>query len=483
MWPASTQPPRSARTGWRRLRRASTAFGGVRRVSIALGGALACGIVLGLLAGPTTPSAAPRRVVVLPAPVASAADDGAPAATGAGLDSLQASAPPPPPPASAAAETDSPSQAPTADEQSQDTSNPTGIPSAIEQARKPTATAKPVAAKRPPIKHVVVVALAEKGFAEAFGPRSQAPYLATDLRAKGLLLRRYYATAHPGLAGLVALLSGQGSNPALATGCSELTLFAGAGKPASDGQVRGTGCVFPAAVRTLPAQLEAKQLGWRAYVEGADPATDQPPGPCAPPPAPAAGAPAQRNPLASFAGIAGAKDCTAHVTGLAALGPDLAAGGAAPALSLILPDACHAGREGACAAGEPDGLARADTWLRDWIPQILAGPGYADDTLLVITFDEARATGPQADLTSCCGQPRAVNEPASVDPQAPAEGGGRVGALVISPQVKAAAVSNVAYNHLSLLRTAGLAFGLPPLGLAARAGVKPFGDDVFGAAG
>lgn len=485
MWHASDQPRRFARIGWGRLRRASVALGGARRVSVALSGALAFGIVLGVLAGPTTPSAAPRQVVVLPAAALPAGDDRAPAEAGAGLDALQASGPPPPPPVPpASADTSSSADASSSGGERPDTSEPVTAPSAGQtKTRRSAPTAKRAAPKRPPIKHVIVIALAEKGFSEAFGPRSKAPYLATDLRAKGLLLRRYHATAHGGLPNLVALLSGQGSNPALATGCPELTPFAVAGKPARDGQVRGKGCVFPASVRTLPAQLEARKLGWRAYVEGADPAAAQPPGPCPPPPAPASGGPPQRNPLAYFAGIATAEDCTAHVTGLAALAPDLAAVKPAPALSLVLPDACHAGREGACPAGEPDGLARADAWLREWVPRLLAAPGYTDDTMLVVTFDEARATGPQADLASCCGQPRAVNEPASVDPQAPAEGGGRVGALVISPQVRAAAVSNVAYNHFSLLRTVELTFGLPALGLAAGAGVKPFGDDVFGSAG
>jgi hypothetical protein len=488
MWPASDQPPRLARIGWRRVRPACVALGGPRRVSAALAGALVCGILLGLAAGPTTPSAAPRRVVVLPAGAVSPGDDRAPTASGAGLAALQAGEPAAPASADASSSSSKSSESSSADADSGDTSEPSAAakPSAKTKTPAPAAsktTAKPAAAKPPPVKHVIVVALAEKGFAEAFGPRSKAPYLATELRAKGLLLRHYYATAHGGLPNLVALLSGQASNPALATGCPELTPFAVAGKPARDGEVRGRGCVFPATVRTLPAQLEAKQLGWRAYVEGADPAAGQPPGPCAPPPAPVAGTPAQRNPFAYFAAIAGATDCTAHVTGLAALAADLAAAGPAPALSLVLPDACHAGREGACPAGEPDGLARADAWLRELVPQLLAAPGYADDTLLVVTFDEARATGPQADLTSCCDQPRGVNEPASVDPQAPAEGGGRVGALVLSPRIKAAGVSNVAYNHFSLLRTTELAFGLRPLGLASDAGVKPFGNDVFGTGG
>jgi hypothetical protein len=169
------------------------------------------------------------------------------------------------------------------------------------------------------------------------------------------------------------------------------------------------------------------------------------------------------------------------VTGLGMLATDLTAPlDAAPAFSLIVPDACSAGRDGACPAGEPSGLARSDGWLREWIPRIMASAAYADDGMIVITFDQARVAGQQADSTSCCGQARGVNEPESVDPQAPAPGGGRVGALVLSPRVKAGIVSDVPYNHFALLRTIEDAFGLEHLGLAGGDGLKALGDDVFG---
>jgi len=201
---------------------------------------------------------------------------------------------------------------------------------------------------------------------------------------------------------------------------------------------------------------------------------------CSPDGTPAA---VDRNPFLFFAAIAGAADCTAKVTGFGALTADLALAPAqAPALSVVLPGPCLAGREGACPAGEPDGLPRADAWLRELVPQLLAAPAYADDTMIVITFDQARATGKLSDFTSCCGQARGVNEPASTDLQAPAEGGGRVGALVLSPKVKAGAVSDVPYNHLALLRTIEEAFGLDALGLASSDDLAPFGREIFSSA-
>ena len=99
------------------------------------------------------------------------------------------------------------------------------------------------------------------------------------------------------------------------------------GKPAKDGQVRGRGCVFPASVGHAAGAAQAKHLGWRAYVEGADRPDGTPPAPCAAS-APAPGDPpvaVARDPFAYFAAIAGAEDCSAKVTGFGALAADLAA--------------------------------------------------------------------------------------------------------------------------------------------------------------
>jgi hypothetical protein len=232
-------------------------------------------------------------------------------------------------------------------------------------------------------------------------------------------------------------------------------------------------------------QLDRAKLGWRAYVEGADPPPDAAPATCLPPAPGPDGAPAalDRDPLLFFAGVAAAPDCTARVAGFGALAADLAQPAAtAPAFTLVIPDACHGGRDGACPPGEPAGIERADAWLREWMAQILAAPAFADDGLVVVTFAEAHATGDRADSSSCCGQTAAVNEPPSVDPQAPVAGGGRTGAIVLSPHARPGQASEVPYNHLALLRTIEDAFGLEHLGLAGAPGLRPLGDDVFGPA-
>ena len=59
-------------------------------------------------------------------------------------------------------------------------------------------------------------------------------------------------------------------------------------------------------------------------------------------------------------------------------------------------------------------------------------------------------------------------------------GGGSIGAVLLSPLIKPGTVSDVQYNHYSLLRTIEDIFGLPHLGDAAMPQVRSFGPDVSG---
>ncbi len=63
----------------------------------------------------------------------------------------------------------------------------------------------------------------------------------------------------------------------------------------------------------------------------------------------------------------------------------------------------------------------------------------------------------------------------------PPKGGGQVGALLISPFVKAATFDQEPFNDFSLLRTIENLFGLPPLGYAATRGLSSLEASVFSA--
>ena len=121
--------------------------------------------------------------------------------------------------------------------------------------------------KLPPIKHVFVIMLSDQPYASVFGPSSQSPYLSQTLERKGELLVRYYAVAHQELANAIALISGQGPTAQTAANCPTYSPITPA-TVGADEQVTGTGCVYPSSTKTLPGQLAAKHMPWRAYVEG-----------------------------------------------------------------------------------------------------------------------------------------------------------------------------------------------------------------------
>ena len=153
-----------------------------------------------------------------------------------------------------------------------------GLPLAAGVARRPAVASpregspwrRPGAPSRsrtaPPIKHVFVVNLENKGYDETFGPDSPAPYLSQTLRGRGQLLTQYYGTAHNSLPNYIAQISGQGPDSQTQADCQTYSDFVQAGTVAPQ-QAVGNGCVYPANVKTVADQLEAKGLTWRGYME------------------------------------------------------------------------------------------------------------------------------------------------------------------------------------------------------------------------
>src|SRR5256885_11758002 len=71
----------------------------------------------------------------------------------------------------------------------------------------------------PPIKHVFVIVLENKGFDTTFRPQSPAPYLADTLRKAGAFLRQYYGIAHLSLPNYLAMISGIAPTPKTQIDC------------------------------------------------------------------------------------------------------------------------------------------------------------------------------------------------------------------------------------------------------------------------
>jgi len=330
----------------------------------------------------------------------------------------------------------------------------------------------------PPAGHVFVINLENKGYDTTWGPGSAAPYLTTTLRAKGVLLNQYFGTAHNSLPNYIGQISGQGPNPQTQADCQIYSPFAGAGTVAP-GQAVGNGCVYPATVPTLAGQLTSSRRSWKGYME--DMGT-----PCR---HPVLGAvddtqkarvgdqyAARHNPFVYFAAITGSPECAQRDVDLNRLPADLASVATTPTLSYITPNLCHDGHDAPCVDGQPGGLASADAFLKQWVPKILASPAFRRDGVLVITFDESDS--PQSDSSACCGEGPGPNSPL---PGITGLGGGRVGALVLSPFVKGGTWSTTPYNHYSLLASIEDLFGLPYLGYAGAPGLNRFGLDVYNA--
>jgi phosphatidylinositol-3-phosphatase len=333
------------------------------------------------------------------------------------------------------------------------------------------------AAVSPPVGHVFVINLENKSFARTWGSQSAAPYLATRLRAKGVLLSQYHATAHHSLGNYLAQISGQGPDSAIQGDCPRYTAFRRTGPDVAPQQAVGNGCVFPRSVRTLPRQLTKAGLGWKGYLEDMSRPCQHPkPGALDPwfRATPKSQYATRHNPFVYFGSITSRPAyCRAHVVNLDRLTADLQDAATTPALSYITPDLCHDGHDRSCADGGPGGLKAANRWLRTWVPRILHSPAYQADGMLVITADES--DGVDQDSTACCGEGPGPNAP---KPGIKGLGGGRVGALVLSPYAVPGATSSVGYNHYALLATIEGLFGLDRIGYA-RTVPRTFGSDVF----
>jgi phosphatidylinositol-3-phosphatase len=357
------------------------------------------------------------------------------------------------------------------------------------------ALAAPAAARTPstappPVKHVFVVVLENENASTTFGPNSAAPYLAQTLTSQGAFVPQYYGVTHESLGNYVAMVSGQGSNVETQADCQIYSDFAG-GVIGPDGQALGQGCVYPAPVKTIADQLTASGRSWKGYMEdmGNDPARES--GLCAHPPlntrdntqsATAADQYATRhNPFVYFHSITDDNvSCEEHDVPLSHLPADLTRAKDTPNLVFITPDLCNDGHDASCADGGPGGLQAADAWLRQWVPRITGSPAFKRDGLLLVTFDEAEGD-PQSsspDASACCNEAQFPNTPNNGGP-IPGPGGGRVGAVALSPFIRPGTVTSHPYNHFSFLRTAEGLFGLPYLGYASSPDPGSFGRDVF----
>lgn len=330
----------------------------------------------------------------------------------------------------------------------------------------------------PPIKHVFVIVLENKQFNETFGASSSAPYLAHTLTSEGAFVPNYYGVTHESLGNYIALISGQGSNSATQLDCIVNYSDVLPGLSGANGQAIGTGCVYPKSISTVADQLNANGLTWKGYMEDM-------PSPCH---HPALGSrddsftakvgdqyATRHNPFVYFHSITDTPACAANDVPLTQLTPDLASAARTPNLTFITPNLCHDGHDTPCVDRQPGGLVSADQFLQTWVPKITASPAYRSGGMLAVLFDESDGN----DASACCGEPTFPNAVTNGGPLTPGPGGGRTGAIVLSPYIDPGTVDSVSFNHFSFLRTVEDLFGFGHLGYAGMPGLQSAGADLF----
>jgi hypothetical protein len=378
----------------------------------------------------------------------------------------------------------------------------------------------------PEVKHAWLIVLGENSYEGTYSATptngaTTAPYLTRTLPAKGLLIPNYYGVTGGVLANEIAMLSGQGPTLETAANCPNFTTIFPATVSETAAQVEGAGCAYPDTVESLPTQLEEKEVSWRAYVEDMENggAIGQP-WRCRKPTVGFSDPPASigdqyvnwRNPVVYFNAVAESKECEKHDVGFEILTKDLKAKKKTPALSLIFPDACHAGGETECEPGAPTGAVGAAQLLKTLVPAIMHSPAYEEGGgLIMITSAQAPQAGEHPDPSACCLAPTYPNLPLVADATTPAAttgtattessateteeeattkyteesvltsgGGGKVGLLIISPLVLAGSVEETEYaNHFTLLKTLETMFGVEPLGYAAGEEVPTLSPELF----
>ena len=355
----------------------------------------------------------------------------------------------------------------------------------------------------PPIRHVFVIVLENEDYADTFGDPGADPELATTVAASGALLSEYYAIGHFSNDNYIALVSGQAPNPDNQSDCLTYSDFPAGATIAPDGQISGSGCVFPPAVQTVANQLDAAHLTWKAYMQDMGNVPTRESAVCGHPTVGAAdptqtavpgdGYAARHDPFVYFHSIIDDTAlCDARVvplgsptgalpaaapSGTTGLATDLKKSSTTPNLSFITPNLCEDGHDVPCVdqAGGPTAGDNIDAFLSTWVPLITHSPAFRRDGLLIVTFDEADSTGPDTDASACCNEQPG---PAAPLPGLTGPGGGRIGTVLVSPFIRPGTVSTVPYNHYSTLGTIEDIFGLPKLGQAATV-TRTFGRDVF----
>ncbi len=263
----------------------------------------------------------------------------------------------------------------------------------------------------PNFEHVVLIVLENEDYEKVIGS-DRMPNL-NRLAQQNVLLSNYFAVEHPSLPNYIALVSGGTQN--ITDDCNDCFVD----QP------------------NLADLMEANGRTWKAYEEDM-------PSPCFV--GDAGGYAQKHDPFIYFDSIRlNADRCQRSIVPMTQLDQDLAAN-QLPDFAFVMPNLCNSAHD--CP------LKTADTWVNDMVEKLQASPGFGENTLIAITFDE----GDKKNTGSCCGMGAA---------------GGRVATVLISPLARRGFEDGTAYSHYSLLKTLLVAWGLPDLGQTRQEETQP----------
>jgi phosphatidylinositol-3-phosphatase len=265
-----------------------------------------------------------------------------------------------------------------------------------------TPTLSPSEAKIPEFDHIIMIMFENQGFQNVIGNKEMPTF--NQLAAQNVLLMQYYAVTHPSLPNYIALIGGDTFG--ITSDCTDCFI----NQP------------------SLPDLIEASGRTWRTYQEDL-------PSPCF---VGNSGDYAQKhNPFIYFDPIRDNTDrCKHDIVSLKELDQDLAAN-QLPSFAFIMPSLCNSAHS--CP------ITVADKWLSMMIQKLRASQALGETYLIYIAFEESRA-----DTSSCCGLST--------------KAGGRVPAILISPQAKNSYKDETPLDHYSLLKTILISWKLPELG-------------------
>jgi len=266
--------------------------------------------------------------------------------------------------------------------------------------------------------HVFIIMMENTGFDALIG-NSNAPFINVAASKYGLATN-YFGVTHPSQPNYIAATSGSTNGVA---GDSDTTID----------------------VANIVDQLDARGKTWKAYMQSYSL--------CATPLDHACGNQLyerKHNPFISYQDVQSNPARVANIVDFSQLATDLASGHVADYV-WISPDQCHDMHGRAATPADPCDfsqvpalIAAGDSFLQDTVRAIMHSKAWTGNSVIFIAWDESDFTGSGfngfGDDSGCCDS-------------VAGQGGGHVVAITILRSDDSHRISNVAYNHQSMLAT------------------------------